>query len=323
MKNTKSFDVVSLGEILIDFTFHGYNEDGQKLFAQNAGGAPANVLVAVQRLGGKTAFIGKVGNDMHGKFLLDILNAENINTDGTIVDDRYFTTLAFVSINENGERSFSFARKPGADTKLSKSEIKTEILNNAKIFHVGSLSLTNEPSREATFFAVKNAKEQGCTISYDPNYRAALWKSKNIAKKHMRSLIPYVDVMKISDEETELLTGFCDEKKAAKALFDKGVKVVAVTLGKKGAYVYCKNGGAYVEAKPCKVVDTTGAGDSFWGGFLHKISKSEKDIENLTLDELATFAEFSNTVASLCVGKKGAIPAIPHLNEVERVCKNL
>ena len=158
MKNTKSFDVVSLGEILIDFTFQGYNEDGQKLFAQNAGGAPANVLVAVQRLGGKTAFIGKVGNDMHGKFLLDVLNAENINTDSTIVDDRYFTTLAFVSINKNGERSFSFARKPGADTKLSKSEIKTEILNSAQIFHVGSLSLTNEPSREATFFAVKKAK---------------------------------------------------------------------------------------------------------------------------------------------------------------------
>lgn len=316
MKTDKEFDVIALGEILIDFTFQGYNDDGQRLFAQNAGGAPANVLVAIQRLGGKTAFLGKIGNDMHGKFLREILETEKINTDGIITDNDCFTTLAFVSIDENGERSFSFARKPGADTKITKTEINTDLLKRTKIFHIGSLSMTDEPARSATNYAVKTAKENGCIISYDPNYRASLWKDEESAKKQMQSLIPYVDIMKISEEETELLTGCADVEQAAKILTGKGVKIVVVTLGSAGAYILSKKGEILISAKPCNVVDTTGAGDSFWGGFLYKLVKSDKNIDDFSKDELAEFGRFGNTVASFCVERKGAIPAMPFISEV-------
>lgn len=316
MTSEKIFDVVSMGEILIDFTFQGFNSDGQRLFAQNAGGAPANVLVSIQKLGGKTAFLGKIGDDMHGLFLKKTLDSEKINTEGLIIDKKYFTTLAFVSLSNSGERSFSFARKSGADTKLSKYEINTNLLKQAKVFHIGSLSLTDEPARTATLFAINFAKQNGAIISYDPNYRASLWKNEKIAKKHMRSLIPLVDIMKISDEETELLTGKSDIKKSAKVLYDKGVKVVVVTLGAKGAYVFNKDGGEFVKPFKCKVVDTTGAGDSFWGGFLHKLTKCGKNPEELSLSDLTDFAKFGNAVASLCVEKNGAIPAMPCLDDV-------
>lgn len=316
MTSEKIFDVVSMGEILIDFTFQGFNSDGQRLFAQNAGGAPANVLVSIQKLGGKTAFLGKIGDDMHGLFLKKTLDSEKINTEGLIIDKKYFTTLAFVSLSNSGERSFSFARKSGADTKISKSEINTNLLKQAKVFHIGSLSLTDEPARTATLFAINFAKQNGAIISYDPNYRASLWKNEKIAKKHMRSLIPLVDIIKISDEETELLTGKSDIKKSAKVLYDKGVKVVVITLGAKGAYVFNKDGGEFVEPFKCKVVDTTGAGDSFWGGFLHKLTKSGKSPEELSLSDLTDFAKFGNAVASLCVEKNGAIPAMPCLDDV-------
>lgn len=321
MNQEKKFDVVAIGEILIDFTFQDYNEGGQKLFAQNAGGAPANVLVAIQRLGGKTAFIGKVGNDMHGHFLKKTLEAEKVVTDGLVIDSKYFTTLAFISLSESGERSFSFARKPGADTKLSQSEINTNLLKQTKIFHAGSLSLTNEPARSATFFAINSAKKNGAIISYDPNYRASLWRSEKIAKKHMKSLIPLTDLIKISDEETELLTGFSDVKKAAKYLYDSGIKIVVVTLGENGAYIFGKDGGEFIKSYPCKVVDTTGAGDSFWGGFLYKISKFDTKIEEIKKEKLVEFAKFGNAVASLCVSKKGAIPAMPYAQDVNNLLK--
>lgn len=316
MKVEKMFDIVALGEVLIDFTFQGYNDDGQRLFAQNAGGAPANVLVSISKLGGTCAFLGKVGDDMHGNFLKETLQNNHVNTGGLVIDEKYFTTFAFVSLSASGERSFSFARKSGADTKITKEEIKTDLIKEAKIFHVGSLSMTDEPSRAATLFAIKFAKENGLIISYDPNYRASLWKNEKSAKKYMRSLLPFVDVMKISDEETELLTGISDVEKSAKALFDKGIKVVVVTLGEKGAYVYGEDGGTFVKPFDCKVVDTTGAGDAFWGGFLYKISKFDKKIEEFSKSELIDFAKFGNATASLCVEKRGAIPAMPSLDEV-------
>lgn len=316
------YDITALGEILIDFTWQGVNEDGQALFAQNPGGAPANVLVAARRLGDKTAFIGKVGNDMHGLFLKDVLEKQEIATDNVIVDDDYFTTLAFVSHTPDGERTFSFARKPGADTQLTKEELKTEIVEHTHIFHVGSLSLTAEPARSTTFHAVESAKKAGSIISYDPNYRASLWPSKEVAMDHMRSLIPYADVMKISDEETALLTDIEDVEGAAKALYEQGVKVAVVTVGKDGAYVYSKDGGQVVPGFVSKVADTNGAGDSFWGGFLHKLNASGKRPEELTKEELYDFARFGNAVASLCVEKKGAIPAMPTIEQVkERLSK--
>lgn len=312
------YDIVVFGEILIDFTSQGFNEDGQMLYARNAGGAPANVAVAAGKLGAHTAFIGKAGKDMHGEFLRETLKKEKVDTKGLLLDEQYFTTLAFVDINKDGERTFSFARKPGADTKILKEEIDVDVLDNTNIFHVGSLSLTDEPARDTTFYAIKRAKNKGSIISYDPNYRASLWENEETAKKQMRSMIPYVDLMKISDEETELLTDCGNIQEAAETLYRQGVKVVVVTLGGDGAYLYCKDGGYMVSGfTATKLEDTNGAGDSFWGGFLYKICSSEKQFDELTKEELIEYARFGNAVASLCVEKKGAIPAMPDLFQVE------
>lgn len=315
----KKFDITAFGEILIDFTSWKTNEDGQMLYARNPGGAPANVVVAASRLGANAAFIGKAGKDMHGEFLCSVLEKEQVYTKGLLLDEQYFTTLAFVETNSHGERTFSFARKPGADTKIQREEIDLTILENTSIFHVGSLSLTDQPARDTTFYVVQQAKEKGCIISYDPNYRETLWRDETTAKEQMRSLIPYVDIMKISEEETELLSGYKEVEKAAEAIYRKGVKIVVVTLGEKGAYIYCKNGGIRVPGiLPRKIGDTNGAGDSFLGGFLYQICKSGKHLEMLEKMELEKYARFSNAVASLCVEKRGAIPAMPTLEEVEK-----
>ena len=311
------YDIAAFGEILIDFTAQGTGEDGQQLFAQNPGGAPANVAVAASRLGAHTAFLGKAGKDMHGEFLRSVLEREKVETKGMLLDEKYFTTLAFVSISDTGERNFSFARKPGADTQMEKEEMDVDILDHTGIFHVGSLSLTNEPSRGTTLYAVKRARAKGSIISYDPNYRASLWENEAAAKKQMRSLIPFVDVMKISDEETALLTDRQEPEEAAAALLAQGVSVAAVTLGADGAYVCCKEGGLRVPGFAGRAVDTNGAGDSFWGGFLYKLSRSGKRPDSLSLEELAEVARFGNAVASLCVEGRGAIPAMPDRNRVE------
>lgn len=311
------YDITTFGEILIDFTWQGVNEDGQTLFAQNPGGAPANVAVVAAKLGGHVAFIGKAGKDMHGEYLKSVLEKENVETEGMLLDGNYFTTLAFVNVDEHGERTFSFARKPGADIKMEKEEIDVDILDKTQIFHVGSLSLTEQPARDTTHYAIQRAKEKGSIISYDPNYRASLWKDEETAKEQMRSLIPYVDIMKISDEETKLLTDKESPEEAAEILFKKGVKIIAVTLGSDGAYLYCREGGVHIPGFASKVVDTNGAGDSFWGGFLYCISKGGKRPEDVSMDELKKYVRFGNAVASLCVEKKGAIPAMPTLAQVE------
>ena len=310
------FDITSLGELLIDFTSLGQSESKMSLFEQNPGGAPANVAAAMSKFGAKAAFIGKVGNDMHGIFLKGILEKEGINTEGLIIDNQVFTTLAFVSLDEKGERKFSFARKPGADTMLTKEEVNVKLIKESKIFHIGSLSLTDEPAKSATLYALINAKKAGCTISYDPNYREPLWNSKAEAVAAMQMVIPYVDVMKISDEETELLTSHKEPAKAAKELVEQGTSIVVVTLGAKGAYVCTKEGGIIVPGFKSRVIDTTGAGDSFWGGFLFKLIQGGKKPSELSLDEAATYAYFANAVASLCIEKRGGIMSMPNIAEV-------
>lgn len=316
------YEITALGESLIDFTPSGTSEAGMRIFEQNPGGAPANALAVFAKFGEKVAFIGKVGNDMHGLFLKETMEKAGIDTKGMIISDKVFTTLAFVSLNEQGEREFSFARKPGADTCLMEQEVNVDIIKDSKILHIGSLSLTDEPCRSATFYALQQAKDAGKIISYDPNYRALLWESVESAIAGMRSPLDYVDVMKISDEETKLLTDIEDPEGAAKALLAKGVSLVAVTLGKDGAYVCTKEGGAVVPGFESKVVDTTGAGDSFWGGFLYQLAKSGKRPEEVTLEEAKTFARFGNAVASLCVEKRGGIPAMPTMEQVtERLGK--
>ena len=230
------YDITALGELLIDFTPCGMSEAGMKIFEQNPGGAPANVLAAAGNFGAKTAFIGKVGKDMHGEFLKETLKKYNIETKGLIMDEKVFTTLAFVSLNKKGERTFSFARKPGADTCLTKEEVNLELIKECKIFHFGSLSLTDNPSKEALLYALEKAREMNKIISYDPNYRPLLWKNKDTAVKEMRAVIKYADIMKISDEETELLTGCKEPEKAASKLIEQGVSLVFVTLGSEGFF---------------------------------------------------------------------------------------
>ncbi len=311
------FSVTALGEVLIDFTDSGISANGQKLFERNPGGAPANVLVALQKLGHKTAFIGKVGADMHGDFLRKTIEDNGINCEGLISDPNFFTTLAFVALDESGDRSFSFARKPGADTQLTVDDLPADVIANSKVFHVGSLSLTDEPARSATIAALKIAKDSGAVMSYDPNYRDSLWTSAEAASVQMRSILPYMDLVKISAEECPLVTDFNTPEEAAKALLDEGVSVVVVTLDADGAYVATKDGAGIVESFRVDAVDTTGAGDSFWGGFLCSFCESGKAPADITFEEASQFALFGNAVASLCVRTRGAIPAMPERDAVE------
>ncbi|MDF3002328.1 MAG: carbohydrate kinase [Bacillota bacterium] len=313
------FDIVALGELLIDFTYHGRSENGTRLFEQNPGGAPANVLCAASNLGLSTAFIGKVGKDMHGDYLRSVLEEKGVDTSGLISAEDVFTTLAFVELSETGEREFSFSRKPGADTCLSAGEVKRELANGCRIFHFGSLSLTDEPSRSATIETVKAAKEAGAIISYDPNYRAPLWKSENKAAEIMKSVLHFADIVKISDEEVELITGESSPKAAAAYLFQKGISCAVITLGSNGAYTAVEGGSAMVPIlnPDISVVDTTGAGDAFWGGFLYKLAESGLRPNELGQDQLRNFTEFANAVASLCVQKRGGIPAMPTINMVK------
>ncbi len=309
--------VTALGEVLIDFTDAGVSEGGQKLFERNAGGAPANVLVALQRMGFETAFIGKIGNDMHGEFLRGTLTSNGVNCDGLITDPDFFTTLAFVALDEQGDRSFSFARKPGADTQIRPEEIDERIIRNSRIFHIGSLSLTDEPARSATHHALELAKEAGCVLSYDPNYRANLWPNVGAAMEQMRSVLPMMDLVKISDEECGLLTDFDEPDAAAAAIVEQGASVCVVTVGGDGAYVRTAEGGEIVPPFPAGVVDTTGAGDSFWGGFLSAFLESNLEPAKVTLADAKMMVRVGNAVASLCVRKRGGIPAMPTRPEVE------
>lgn len=315
----KKYDIVGLGELLVDFTYYGKSEQSNTLFEQNPGGAVPNLLSAVQSLGGKTAFIGKVGDDMHGHFLNDVLRKKGISTEGLVFDKTVFTTLAFVNLSASGERDFSFARKPGADTCLGKSEVKYELIKNAEIFHIGSLSLTNNPAREATFAALECAKENGCVISYDPNYRERLWKDKTTAIENICSVLEYIDIIKVSDDEGRLMTGKSTPEAIASVLLGRGISCVILTLGGKGAYVLTNEAVVAVNGRNAVVKDTTGAGDSFFGGFLSCMLREGKKPWELNIKEVNRYAEFANAVASIVVGRRGGILSMPCISEVEGI----
>ena len=315
-QSVKTIDVTALGEILIDFTMQGVNSQNMNVFAQYPGGAPGNVCVQVSRLGGQVAFMGKVGLDMHGRLLKTVLDQEGISTRNLIEDPEHFTTLAFVSVDENGEREFSFARKPGADTQICFEELDLNELQQAKIFHVGSLSLTAEPACSTTLQAIDYAKKCGALISYDPNYRASLWPDEETAIEKMRSLISSADLMKISDEETELLTGKADPEEAARALVEQGVTIAVITLGKDGALAATKDFVVRAGGFKSQLADTNGAGDSFWGSFLEQIARSPIEPGQLDSKTLGQMLENANACAALTVQKPGAIPAMPAAAEV-------
>ncbi len=306
--------ITAIGEILIDMTQNGTDADGNAVFRAIPGGAPANVSVAARKLGAETAFIGCVGNDVFGQILRDTLLRYGVDASGLMVTDRADTTIAVVTVDPSGERSFSFLRKPGADTQLDRA-FAVEAARRADILHFGSVSLTNPECRETIVSAVRAAKEHGALITFDPNYRAALWNGEEEARIETRAVLPMCDIVKISEEETALLTGFEAPEEAADSLLEHGVRLAIVTLGANGAYWRCGTDSGTVPGFKVKVADTNGAGDTFFGAFLSRIAK-RGGLSNLTPDEINAFVRYANRAASITASRPGAIPAMPTEDEL-------
>lgn len=310
-------DVVAFGELLIDFTPQERAVNGYNLFQQNPGGAPANVLAALAKLGKKTAFIGKVGQDSFGVYLQKELNAQQIDTTGLILSDEVNTTLAFVMLSDSGERSFTFHRKPGADQMMNANEIDYSIIANAKIFHFGSVSLTHDPARTATCEAVSFAKKSGLLISYDPNLRFDLWKDAEEAKEIILGMMSYADILKISEEELEFLTGTTVLEEGTERLFTSyGNVLILVTLGHKGCFYRKGDTTGYIPGFRVRTLDTTGAGDAFLGGIHYQVLQIDKPLQELDSSEIKKMITFGNAIGAFVTTKKGAIPAMPTLHEI-------
>lgn len=309
-------DVVALGELLIDFTWVGADDDGDPLLAVRPGGAPGNFLAALSAYGCKSAMIGKVGADAFGRLLLQSLDRACIDRSGVTVDESVFTTLAFVTLDEHGERSFSFARKPGADVCLKPEEVPRSLIDGCRVFHFGALSLTGDPARTATRQAVAYARERGKWISFDPNLRPPLWDDLDRARAEMLWGLEQADIVKIGGEEADFLW-HCGAEEAAKRLRDLGVKVAFVTLGAGGCLVSGNGCACRVPALAgVRPVDTTGAGDIFGGSALSRLLQTGKDLEELTGADLASAARFGCAAAGLSTQKRGGMTSVPPLAEV-------
>lgn len=309
------YDVVALGELLIDFTESGESEQGNMLLEVNPGGAPCNVLAMLNQLGKKTAFIGKVGKDMFGNLLKRTLDEVGICSENLVMDKEARTTLAFVHTLSDGDREFSFYRNPGADMMLREDEIHSEILRNTKIFHFGTLSMTHEGVRKATKKAVSIAKEAGAIISFDPNLREPLWESLELAKEQMEYGFQQCDILKISDNEIQFATGKEDYDEGIAILQEKfQIPMILLTKGKDGSCVYYK--GMRVEQKGycVQAIETTGAGDTFCGCSLGYVL--EHDFQHLSEKELKEMLSFANAGAALITLKKGAIRSMPKEQEI-------
>lgn len=304
-------DVTALGELLIDFASRGEDASGYPTMAALPGGAPCNFLAALNAYGAKTAFLGKVGDDAFGHLLLNTVKQAGIETKGIAVDPDVFTTLAFVTFDANGDRSFSFARKPGADTQLRWEEVDKTLIAGAKVFHFGTLSLTDEPARSTTREAVAYAKAAGKLITYDPNLRKPLWKSEDEAREQILWGLSQADVVKISDEEVEFLWNCSPEAGADKLLKEYGVSLAMVTMGPKGALLKTANAGCYVSCPKVTPVDTTGAGDIFGGSAVARLLELDKPCSNLTAEDLSYIGLYAATAASLSTESSGGIPSIP------------
>ena len=311
------YDVVALGELLIDFAPQSVNEAGYPTLSANPGGAPGNFLAALNKYDCKTAMIGKVGDDMFGRLLIKTLQNAGIETKGVLMDKNQFTTLAFVSLDESGNRDFSFARKPGADTCLTPDEINESLIADARVFHFGTLSLTNEPAASATRKAVELAKAHGLTISLDPNLRKPLWKSEADAKAAIEWSLHKADIVKISDEEIEFLWGLTPEEGGKKLLNEYGVSLAYITLGPKGCYAVTAFRHITVNSPSgVQVIDTTGAGDIFGGSAMSQFLTYKKSPSDLTEEELTQIVRFACTAASLSTQKHGGITSVPDKQEV-------
>ena len=315
----RKYDVTALGELLIDFTENGNSEQGNPLMEANPGGAPCNMLAMIQKLGGTTAFIGKVGKDMFGRQLKTAVEAVGIDTRNLMEDEEVHTTLAFVHTFPDGDRDFSFYRNPGADMMLTKEEIQEDLIRNSKVFHFGTLSSTHEGVREATRYAIDVAKEAGCLISFDPNLRPPLWNTLEDARKEIEYGLSKADILKISDNEVEFLCGTSDYDEGAKMLIEKyNIPFVCVTLGKDGSRAYYKGMRVEVPGFVQKnTIETTGAGDTFCGCMLHYII--QHGLEDLTEENLRELLTFANAAASVITTRKGALAVMPSKEEVERL----
>ena len=304
------YDVIALGELLIDFASKSVDAAGYPTMAANPGGAPGNFLAALNAYGKKTAFLGKVGDDAFGHLLLGTMNQAGIETKGIIVDPVVFTTLAFVTFDETGDRSFSFARKPGADTQLTWEEVDKTMIDQAKVFHFGTLSLTGEPARTTTRKAVAYAKAQGKLITCDPNLRKPLWATMEEAQAQILWSLQQADVVKISDDEVEFLWGCTPEEGAEKLLKEYGVSLAMVTLGPKGCYLKTENAVCTVPGPKVSPIDTTGAGDIFGGSAVSRLLDLGKEIADLTAEDLDFIGRFATAAASLSTEVLGGIPSI-------------
>lgn len=313
----EKYDVTALGELLIDFTENGVSGQGNPLLEANPGGAPCNVLAMLEKLGKKTAFIGKVGNDQFGRQLKEAAQQVGIDTANLVMDEEVHTTLAFVHTYEDGDRDFSFYRNPGADMMLTKEEVNEELICNSRIFHYGTLSSTHEGVREATRHAISVAEKAGILRSFDPNLRPPLWKSLEDARVEIEYGMGHCDILKISDNEIEFMTGETDYDRAAAMLKEKyNIPLILVTLGKEGSKAYYKD--MIVECAPFlqeNTVETTGAGDTFGGCALNYIL--EHGLENLTEQNLKELLTFANAAASLITTRKGALRVMPEKEEIE------
>ena len=312
-------DVVALGELLIDFTNVSADGDGYPTMAAHPGGAPANFLAALSKFGADTALLGKVGNDTFGKLLAATLKKTGICTKGLVMAEDVFTTLAFVTLDETGNREFAFARKPGADTQLTFEQIDLSMIDEAKVFHFGTLSLTDEPARTATYKAVAYAKEKGKLITYDPNLRKPLWTDLEEAKKQLLWGLTQADVVKISDEEVEFLFGLGVQEGAQHLLDTFGGKLVFVTCGAEGCFFRnAKAQGHVPSLSGIHVIDTTGAGDIFGGSAVWKLLQTGKKPEELEESELREIVRFSCTAAGLSTTRSGGISSVPEYPEVQK-----
>ena len=324
----KKFDVIALGELLIDMTDNGVSGQGNTLFEANPGGAPCNVLAMLNKLGRKVGFIGKVGDDIFGHKLKKVLDEVGIDTGNLIIDKEARTTLAFVQTFEDGDRDFSFYRNPGADMMLKKEEVDVSLLQDTTIFHFGTLSMTHPEVREATKFGIDEAKKAGAIISFDPNLREPLWNSLDDAKEQVLYGLTKCDVLKISDNEIQWLTGEEDFTAGVKKIREENdIPLILVSLGREGSRAYYKKPGGgeeiMVEVMPFlqeNTIETTGAGDTFGGCVLNYIL--DKGLNNLSEDDLRDMLTFANGAASIITTRKGALRVMPGREEVEKLIKS-
>ena len=319
----KIYDVTALGELLIDFTENGTSAQGNPLLEANPGGAPCNVLAMLEKLGKKTAFIGKVGKDMFGEQLKTAVEEVGIDTRNLVMDEEVHTTLAFVHTYPDGDRDFSFYRNPGADMMLKKEEVDEDLIRGAKIFHFGTLSSTHEGVREATRYAIDVAKEAGCIVSFDPNLRPPLWKSLDEAKAEIEYGLSKCDILKISDNEVEFLFGTTDYDEGARLIREKyQIPLVLITLGKDGSRAYYKDLRVEVPGFVQEhTIETTGAGGTFCANSLNYIL--EHGMEELAEENLKELLTFANAAASLITTRKGALRVMPTREEIKNFIQNV